>query len=173
MRHTTALFLISALATAGIAQADTTATVPDATQKAVTALYQTSCTAAMDPTDKNLDTAFAMLSPDFVSIDPKGKEHKRDEVVATGRMQLKQLEADACNNSFDSMTQPDPNTLVIVATMHLTGNVQEQDGKHAIDVTNKSSDTWKLVNGGWLESQSKDLHTLVKVDGTVVQDAGN
>lgn len=157
----------------GVAQAQTSSTVPDATQKTMNGLYQLSCNAIQDPTDKNLNAAFALLAPDYVETDAKGKQHKRDEVIAAGRMQLKMIEADDCTISIDSMAAPDPSTLVIVATQHVTGSVSGQDGKHQIDGTTKSSDTWKLENGSWLETQSKNLRSLVKVDGNVVDDEGN
>ncbi|HEY9179149.1 MAG TPA: nuclear transport factor 2 family protein [Candidatus Baltobacteraceae bacterium] len=173
MRYATALFLISALATAGVAQAQTAGTVPAATQKTINGLYQLTCAAVQEPTDKNLNAAFAVLAPDYVETDAKGKQHKRDEVVAAGRMQLKMIEADDCTISVDSMTAPDPSTLVIIATQHVTGSVPGQDGKHQLDATSKSSDTWKLENGSWLETQSKNLRALVKVDGNVVDDEGN
>lgn len=173
MRYQTALVFIAALGTTGIAQADTAAPVPDATQKAITALYQLRCAAAQDPSDKNLNAAFAVLSADFVAIDPKGKEHKRDEIVASERMQMKQLEADDCTNTLDTFAAPDANTVTVTNTAHVTGSVQAPDAKHQIDVTAKSADTWKLVNGTWMEAQSKSLRALVKVDGNVVQDTGN
>lgn len=172
MRYQTALFAIAALAMTGVAQADTTSTVPDATQKSISGLYALTCTAVQEPTDKNIDAAFATFAPDYVAIDAKGKQHKRDEIVASIRMQLKAIEADDCTNAFDSITAPDASTLVIVDTMHVTGTVKAQDGKHAIDSTSKSSDTWKLAGGTWQETQSKVLRDLVKVDGNVVEDSG-
>lgn len=172
MRFQAALFSIAALAATGVAQADT-APVPDATQKIVTALYQPLCTAVEDPSDKNLDAAFASLAPDFVAVDFKGKQHKRDEIVAAQRMQLKQIEADDCTTTFGSIAQPDASTLVVVNTTHVTGSVQGGDGKHQVDATNTSSDTWKLVNGSWQEAQSKLVRALIKVDGNVVDDEGN
>jgi uncharacterized protein DUF4440 len=175
MRFHPAVFLIGALGMSGIAQADTpAATVPDTTQKTLTAQYDLTCTAVQDPSDKNLTAAFASLSPDFVAIDAKGKPHKRDEIVAAVRMQLKMFEADDCTTTMDSMTAPDASTVVVVATQHVTGSVQGQDGtKHAVDQTSKSSDTWKLAGGNWSETQSKSLRVLVKVDGKVVDDEGN
>lgn len=173
MRYQTALLLFSTLAMTGVAQAQTTSTVPDATQKALTAQYNLVCAAVQDPSDKNLDSAFATLSPDFVALDTKGKQHKRDEIVAAQRMQLKMIEADDCTMTFNSISSPDSSTVVVVNTSHVTGTVPGQDGKHQIDATNKSSDTWKLVNGTWLETQSKDLRILVKVDGKVADDEGN
>jgi hypothetical protein len=71
------------------------------------------------------------------------------------------------------MSASDPSTVVVVATSHVTGAIPGQDGKHQLDATNKSSDTWKLVNGTWMETQSKDLRILVKVDGKVADDEGN
>lgn len=157
----------------GAAQADTPAAVPDATQKTITALYQLACTAIQDPSDKNLTASFARLAPDYVAIDPKGKEHKRDEIVAAERMQIKQIEADDCTSSLDTFAAPDANTVTVVSTTHVTGSVQAPDAKHQIDATAKTADTWKLIDGNWLEVQSKSLRALVKVDGNVVQDTGN
>lgn len=173
MRYYTALFLASALATMGVAQAQTASTVPDATQKTMNADYQSMCNAIQDPSDKNINAAFALLSPDYVETDAKGKQHKKDEIVAAARMQLKMIEADDCTVSLDSITAPDASTLVIVASQHFTGTVPGQDGKHKIDATSKSSDTWKLENGSWLQTQSKNLRNLVKIDGNVVDDEGN
>jgi hypothetical protein len=173
VRYHPALLLIAAVAVTGVAQAQTASAVPDSTQKAITAQYDLVCTAVQDPSDKNLDAAFATLSTDFVAVDAKGKQHKRDEIIAAQRMQLKMLEADDCTMTVNSITSSDPSTVVVVATSHVTGAIPGQDGKHQLDATNKSSDTWKLVNGTWLETQSKDLRILVKVDGKVADDEGN
>jgi len=174
VRLKSALFAVAALlAVTPIAKADTAAPVPDTTQKAITAQYDVACTAIQDPSDKNLSAMFAALAPDYVEIDPKGKEHKRDEIVAAQRMQLKQLEADDCTSSLDSFTAPDANSVTVVNTVHVTGSIQGSDAKHQLDLTSKSLDTWKLLNGTWMESQSKSLRVLVKVDGNVVQDTGN
>jgi hypothetical protein len=175
VRFKSALFAIAALlAATPIAKADTAAApVPDTTQKTISGLYDSLCTAAQDPSDKNLAAMFAIMAPDYVEIDPKGKEHKRDEVVATQRMQMKQIETDDCSSSLDSFTAVDANTVTVVDTAHVTGSIQGSDAKHQLDVTSKSLDTWKLLNGTWMESQSKSLRVLVKVDGNVVQDTGN
>lgn len=175
VRFKSALLAVAALlAATPMAQADTTTTpVPDATQKTITGLYDSLCTAAQDPSDKNLAAMFAVMAPDYVEIDPKGKEHKRDEVVAAQRMQMKQIETDDCSTSLDSFSTIDANTLTVVNTAHITGIIQGSDAMHQLDVTTKSLDTWKLLNGTWMESQSKSLRVLVKVDGNVVQDTGN
>ncbi len=165
----TLAFSIAALLCAGAARA---ADVPADTQKALNDIYGLTCAAALDPTDKNFDAATASLSPDFVAIDPKGTQHKRDEVVATGKQQMKMFHATSCNNNFESVTASDASTIVVVNTEKIGGDMQAPDGKHEFAVTNKAQDTWKLVNGKWLQTQSKDLHILVKVDGNVVQDQG-
>lgn len=175
MRLRTAASLVGAIAiaaacTAGPARA---AGVDDATQKALTADYALGCTAAFDPSDANLDAAFANLSPDFVNIDPKGKQSTRDEVVGQGKQQMKMLKATACTNTFESFTQADPSTIVVVNTLHIEGGIQAPDGKHDLDLTDKAQDTWKNVGGKWMETQSKDQRVLVKIDGNVVQDQGS
>ncbi|MBV8117557.1 MAG: hypothetical protein JOZ01_06240 [Candidatus Eremiobacteraeota bacterium] len=154
---------------AGVARA---ADVDDATQKALTADYALRCTAALDPSDANIDAAFAALAPEFVGIDPKGKQIARDEVVAQGKQQMKMLHATACDNKIESFTLSDPSTIVVVNTFHLEGDLQTPDGKHDLLLTEKSQDTWKNESGKWLASQSKDTQLLVKIDGNVVQDQG-
>jgi hypothetical protein len=149
------------------------ADVDDATQKALTADYALRCTAAFDPSDANLDAAFAALAPEFVGIDPKGKQVTRDEVVAQGKQQMKMLHATACDNKIGSFVLSDPNTIVVVNTFHLEGELQAPDGKHDLVLTDKSQDTWKNEGGKWLASQSKDSQILVKIDGNVVQDTGS
>ncbi len=63
------------------------AVVDDVTQKALTADYALRCTAAFDPSDANLDAAFAVLAPEFVGIDPTGQQVTRDEVVGELKQQ--------------------------------------------------------------------------------------
>jgi hypothetical protein len=157
-------------ATAIARAADTPA--PDTVQTALKGLYQLNCTAALDPNDKNFDAASATLAPDFVDVDAKGKSHSRDEVIAQGKQQLKVMHATACDNAFESVTSPDANTAVVITTMTMAGDLQAPDGKHQFNVTQKAQDTWKLVDGKWQESQSKELHVLVKIDGSVAQDEG-
>ncbi|MEO6834723.1 MAG: hypothetical protein ABI231_02290 [Candidatus Tumulicola sp.] len=154
----------------GIARA---ADVDDTTQKTLAAEYALVCTAAFDPSDANLDAAFANLSPDFVNIDPKGKQTTRDEVVGQGKQQMKMLKATACDNKSESISATDASTIVVVNTLHIEGEVQAPDGKHDLVLTDKAADTWKNVGGKWMETQSKDLRVLVKIDGNVVQDQGS
>jgi S1-C subfamily serine protease len=144
----------------------------DATQKALTAAYTQRCTAAFDPSDVNLDAAFGVLAPEFVGIDPKGKQVTRNEVVAQGKRQLKMLRATACDNKIESFTLADPNTVLVVNTFHLEGDIQAPDGKHDLLLTEKSQDTWKNEGGKWLVAQSKDSRLLVTIDGNVVQNQG-
>ncbi|MGB8520560.1 MAG: nuclear transport factor 2 family protein [Candidatus Tumulicola sp.] len=164
-----AAFACAAIAATGIGRA---ADVDDATQKALNANYALRCTAAFDPSDANLDAAFAVLAPDFVAIDPSGKQVTRDQVVGQGKQQMKMLHATACDDKVESYTLSDPNTIVAVADFHLEGDIQAPDGKHELVVTEKSQDTWKNVGGKWLAANSKDLQVQVKVDGNVVQDQG-
>lgn len=166
----TALILISAaILSTGVVRA---ADVPAATTQTLTALYQLSCAAALDPTDKNLDAAFAVLAPDFTSTDLKGKITKRDDFIGQGKQQLKTYHVTACTNSLDSVTAGDANSVVIVSGSHNVGDVQAPDGKHDFDAVSKSQDTWKLTDGKWQIAQTKDLRNLVKVDGSVVVDQG-
>jgi hypothetical protein len=165
-----AAFACALVATAGGARA---ADVDAATQKLLAANYALDCTAAFAPTDANLDAAFANLTPDFINIDPTGKQATRDQVVGMGKQQMKMLHATVCTNTPGSMSATDPNTIVLVNTLHIEGDVQTPDGKHALVLTDKAQDTWKNVGGKWMETQSKDLHVLVQIDGNVVQDEGS
>jgi hypothetical protein len=114
-----------------------------------------------------------LLAPDFVHVDFKGKQTQRDEFVAQGKQQIKQLHVTSCANTIDSTTLSDPNTIVVVVTGKIAGQIQAPDGNHDIEATSSSQDTWKLENGTWLQTQSKDVSALVKIDGKVVQDEGN
>ena len=147
--------------------------VPDAAQKAITADYGLVCTASQDPNDANLTAAFALLAPNFVHVDFKGKEMQRDEFVAQGKQEIKQLHITSCANTIQSTTLSDASTIVVVVSGKIAGQLQAPDGNHDIDATTSSQDTWKLVNGTWLQTQSKDVSALVKIDGKVVQDEGN
>jgi Domain of unknown function (DUF4440) len=147
--------------------------IPDAAQKTLTAGYTLVCTASQDPTEANLAAANALLAPDFVHVDFKGKQMQRDEFIARAKQQLKQLHITSCANTVTSTTLSDPSTVVAVVSGKIAGQIQAPDGNHDIDVSESSSDTWKLVNGTWLQTQSKDVSVLVKIDGKVVQDEGN
>lgn len=141
-------------------------------QKAISADYQSVCSAIMSGTDKDMDSIAALMSTDYKSVDFKGKETGKDESVAAMKQQMKMFHASSCDNNLDSFTQPDANTIVVVDTNKVKGSVQTPDGQHDVDATNKTQDTWKLVDGKWLQTQSKELRNLVKVDGNVVQDQG-
>jgi hypothetical protein len=170
LRKIATALLCAAVAAPLAASADA---VPDAAQKALAADYQLVCTATQDPTDANLAAAYALLAPDFVHVDFKGKQMQRDEFVARGKQEIKQLHVTSCANTVESTTLSDPNTIVAVVTGKISGQLQAPDGNHDIDVTSSSSDTWKLVNGAWMQTQSKDVSALVKIDGKVVEDEGN
>lgn len=147
--------------------------VPDAAQKAIVADYQLNCTAAQDPTDANLAAIAALLAPDFVQVDFKGKQTQRDAFVAQQKQELKQLHMTTCNNTIVSSTLSDSSTIVVVVSAKFAGQLQAPDGNHDIDGTASSQDTWKLENGKWLLTQTKDVSALIKLDGKVVQDEGN
>ena len=166
-----ALACVAALTT-GLARAADAPAAPQAVTDAITAIYTKNCTLVLDPTDANMTTMFAELSPDYVAYDPKGKETKRDEVVGTMKQQLKTFHGTDCKNSLDSITAPDANTAVVTGSQHVTGDIQAPDGKHDLDFTSKSEDTWKLINGTWMNTQSKAIHVVIKIDGSVVQDQG-
>jgi hypothetical protein len=163
------VLLCATIAMPLVARADA---VPDAVTQTLTADYKLDCTAALDPSDANLNAAFAVLSPDFVNVDFKGKQTQRDEFVASAKQQIKQLHITSCDNTLASVTASDPNTIVVVVSGKLAGQIQAPDGSHDLDALTKSQDTWKLTNGTWQQSQSKELSNLVKVDGKVVQDEG-
>ena len=162
--------LLLAVAAPLAARADA---VPDAAQQAISSDYQRFCAASQDPTDANLTAMFAMLAPDFVHVDFKGKEMQRDAYIAQGKQQIKQLHITTCVNTVGSTTLSDPNTIVVVVTSKISGQIQAPDGNHDLDATTGSQDTWKLENGTWLQAQSKDTSALIKIDGKVVQDEGN
>jgi hypothetical protein len=165
----------SALATAVVltTAAVRAAGVPPDAQKAIAADYAAGCAAALNPTDANLDTAFAFLSPDYVDIDVKGKKTPRDQVVTAAKQQMKQLHATTCDPTTESSALNADGTITVVEDLHLVATVAGQDGaNHALEVTTKAQDTWKQVNGTWMQSQSQALHNLVKMDGNVVQDEG-
>ncbi|HTA39970.1 MAG TPA: hypothetical protein VK760_12885 [Candidatus Acidoferrales bacterium] len=171
MLSKSALILIcTALALPLAARADA---VPDSATQALTADYKLNCTAATDPTDANLAAAFGLLAPDFVSVDFKGKQTQHDEFIASAKQQIKLLHITTCDNTLTSVTASDPNTIVVVVTGKLAGQLQAPDGSHDFDLTSKTQDTWKLNNGTWQNSQGKELSSLVKIDGKVVQDEGN
>jgi len=159
--------LVLSLATARAAD------VPPDVAKTITADYALGCTAALDPSDANLTAAFSYLSPDYVDLDVKGKKHTRDETVTIGKQQMKQLHTTACEPAIVSETLNADGTITVVATVHVAGSIQSSDGgSHNLDVNAKTQDTWKQVGSAWQESQSKELHTVVKMDGNVVEDEG-
>ena len=145
---------------------------PPDVQKTITADYALGCTAAENPTDSNLDAAFGYLSPDYVDIDVKGKKTTRDQVVALGKQQMKQLRTTTCDPTTESSVLNADGTVTVVEDLHLVGTLQAPDGNHDIEVTAKAQDTWKQVNGAWMQTQSQELRNLVKMDGNVVQDEG-
>ena len=165
-------FACFAALSAGAVRAADAPAAPAATTSAITAQYAVGCTGALDPTDKNLTAWFAMFAPEFVDVDPKGKETKRDEMVAQMKQQLKTFHGTDCKNDLGTVTAPDANSAVAMNTLHITGDIQAPDGKHDLDLTDKTQDTWKLVSGTWLVTQTKHIHTVVKIDGAVVQDLG-
>lgn len=149
------------------------APVPDAVSKTLNGNYAQLCTTFQDPTDANFTTLNAQLAPEFVHVDFKGKQVDRADYIAQGKQQIKMLHVTTCSQSVDSMTMSDPNTIVANVTAKIAGTLQAPDGNHDIDVTEGSADTWKLENGTWMQTQSKDTSALVKIDGKVVQDEGN
>ena len=170
MNYKTALMTASALL---LLSAPALAAAPsDDAMKAINANYALTCSAVLDPTDANMDAAFGAMSPDYTNLTLKGKTLKKDEITAGLKQQLKQFHGTACDNTLDAPSAPDANTVVVTVTQKITGDFQAPDGKHEIDSTQKSQDTWKLVSGKWLLTQGKDLRSLLKIDGTVQDDEG-
>lgn len=166
--------IASAIATAVVftTVAVRAADVPPDAQKAITADYAASCAAALNPTDANLDAAFAFLSPDYVDIGFKGEQRTRDQVVAVGKQQMKQLHTTTCDPAtVSSVLNPD-GTITVVEGVHIVGTLQSNDGNHDLEAIGQSQDTWKQIGGTWMQTQSKETRNLVKMDGKVVQDEG-
>lgn len=170
MKFTSALLTASALL---LISAPALADAPsDAVMKTITAGYATACAAVLDPTDKNMEAMFGGFAANYVNLDLKGKKTGKDEMTAQIKQQLKTFHGTTCDNTLGTASAPDANTVVVVNTQKVVGDVQLPDGKHEVDATNKSEDTWKLAGGTWQLSQSKDLRVLVKIDGTVQDDEG-
>jgi hypothetical protein len=146
--------------------------ISDAVRKTLTDDYALECTATLDPSDPHLTQLFATLDPAFVNIDTKGVQIKHDSFVASVKAQLKVFHGTDCSNSFESITAPDDATVVIVNDSKISGKLSAPDGSHDLDFSGRSEDTWKLQGGVWLETQSKDLQVLVKVDGNTVTASG-
>jgi hypothetical protein len=167
-----AAFAGAVLLAAGTARA---ADVPTDVSKTLAANYQLGCAAALDPTDDKLNALFALLAPDFVEIDFKGKTITRDESIANGKQQLKTIHTTSCDVTIDSQTRNADGTITVADTSHVAGTLAGPDGKsHDLVATSKAVDTWKQQTGGaWLQTQTKDVSALVKIDGVVVQNDGN
>jgi len=172
---TSALALADTGPTASPAPAASAAPVgspaPAAIQKLITANYDLQCAAILDPTDKHLDAAFASLAPEFVNVDPNGVQQKRDDFIASVTENLKAFHGTDCHNTFVSMAAPDASTVVVAVAQKATGDLLAPDGKHDLETTTTTVDTWKLERGAWALTQSKDVHIVVNVDG-VVHDIG-
>jgi hypothetical protein len=163
------LALAAALLVLGRAPADAPSSTAVA---AVTANYKIACAAVMNPTDANEQAWFALIAPDYKYKDLKGKTQLRDETVASEQQQLKTFHGTACDATVEMPTSSDAGTVVVVQTQKVEGDFQAPDGKHNLDLLNKSKDTWKLVNGAWLLCESEDLRTVLKIDGAVQDDEG-
>jgi len=148
------------------------ADIPSDVQKTIANDYQLSCTAALDPTDKNLDAAFGYLSPDYVDTDVTGKTFKRDQVIALSTQFLKQMHSTECVPSVVSETLNGDGSVTVVTQLHIAGNITSTTGKHDVDASQKAQDTWKQVGGTWMIVQGIELHSTVKMDGKVIQDEG-
>ena len=165
---TSLLFVSAMVAVAAPVRAD----VPDAVTAALSKKYDLTCTAVMSGAPADLDASFAAMSPDFVETMLSGKTQKRDEVIASAKQQMAIFKGKSCTNTIDSATQPDANTIIATASTKIEGTLQAPDAAHDVSVVGKSEDTWKNINGTWMETASKELRSLVKVDGKVVQDDG-
>jgi|SRR5580698_4814926 hypothetical protein len=170
MLRTFAGALVCAVALPLVASA---APASDAVAKTLNADYAQVCTTFQDPSDANFAAMGALLAPEFVHVDFKGKQIDRADYIAQGKQQMKMLHITTCSQSVDSTDMSDPNTVVANVTGKVSGTLQAPDGNHTIDVTAGAADTWKLENGTWVQTQSKDTSALVKIDGKVVQDEGN
>ena len=162
--------LVGALALS-ISAARAADVAPDV-QKLIAADYQVSCTAALNPTDKNLHAAFAYLSPDYVDTDLQGKTLKRDQVIALSTQFLKQMHSSLCVPSVVTETLNGDGSVTVVTQLHIAGTITEADAKHDVDASQKAQDTWKQVGGTWMVVQGIELHSTVKMDGKVIQDDG-
>jgi hypothetical protein len=136
------------------------------------ALYAVSCHAMQNPTPSNLDAAFALLAPAYVEIDPNGRSHTRDEVIDLAKRESQSMHADQCAHAIDSIAPAGPDSLVAVIEAHFAGTMQVAGATRDFDVREKSADIWARVNGSWVQQQSRALHVVLKIDGNVVQDAG-
>ena len=148
------------------------APVSDAVRKAITVQYELTCTAVLTPSTKNIQALFATLAPEFANTDTKGAVMTRAAYIAQAQQQLPLMHGTDCSNEFTSIVAIDPSTVLVMNESHVAGDVAAADGKHDLDFSGRSRDTWKLENGNWLEVQSTDVHVTVKEDGNVMEDSG-
>src|SRR5215469_4734857 len=126
MKLTTALMSASALLL--LSAPALAADAPSDAVKAITANYALSCTAVLDPTDKNVDSWFASYTSDFTNLDLKGKSETKDELMATVKQQLKQFHGTSCDNTPETPSATDANTVVVVNTNKVLGDIQGPSG---------------------------------------------
>src|SRR5581483_1069710 len=156
-----ALALVFLFSGRAMAQSDNSApagaTVDQATQATLNAAYQLRCAAALNPTDANIDAGFASLAPNFVNVDPSGKQTTRDELIPLAREQMKMLKATTCDHVVDSYVRVDASTIQANTHLHVAGTLTQPAG-HVLDLTDTAADTWKNIDGKWLMTQSRDSH---------------
>jgi hypothetical protein len=147
--------------------------IDPAVQQALSANYQLACTAALNPTDQALQTAFGILAPNFTSTDVTGGQVSRDDIVNKAGAQLKNLHTTTCNQQITSaQTSPD-GSIVTTEVLHLAGSVAMDGANHQFALTTTSQDTWSNATGKWLIGHRRDMHVRFEMDGSVVMDQGS
>ena len=143
-----------------------------ATQKVLTANYALRCT-VYAPNSANRDVVSSFLSPQFVGINPNGRQFGRDEFLDQGRQELRSVSVTGCYYTFGSFSLPDADTVVVTTTLHLEGTLRKLGAPHTVVAIEQSQDTWIRTPEAWLLRLSAISRILLKLDGTVVQDIGS
>ena len=143
--------------------------VPDAAQKAIAAAYQLNCAAALSPTDAN-SGGICIARTRLRSCGFQRQTDAARRVHRAGKAADQTAPPHVLHeygHSIDGFRREHGRGRRFGK---VAGQIQAPDGNHDIDVTTSSQDTWKLENGTWLQTQSKDVSALVKIDGKVVED---
>lgn len=133
-----------------------------AVRKALTARYASVSRAFQK---KDAAAMAAIMAPDYVAVQPGGRELDREQVLADFKRQMEALSSVRWPRKIEKLEVKDGEAKATVRG-RLSGDMVEPKGKrHRLVVTAVTHDTWTKGATGWLIKRSEVAEMQMTLDG--------
>ncbi len=131
-------------------------------RKAIDAAYKAE---SLAHTHLDVKSSMENMTPDFKSIDKKGKVTSREEYQKTMAFVFERAEEIQSNTIIEKFTLYGNRASVHIKT-HVKGRLMGDDKKiHIVVSTDRSRDVWIKQENRWMRTRSEEISIYFTVDG--------